>query len=277
MPASFARRLLETTACDACRRAVGKLESAVAFGLLRLLTPDRYRLVRPRGMAFRMYLNLRESPMMIQRLRGTYEPRKTRFFLHQVQPGMTVVDVGVNKGYFTLAAASALQGSGTVLAFEPSPENCEWIRRSIAANGFDNVRLFETALSDAAGRTELRLGKTSGTHSIVEAGYMRSGESLTVATKTLDSVLAAQGIHEVHVMKIDVEGAEALVLQGAANLLRRATRLTLAVDIHPQYGVDPESIVQILEDYGFQVRSITGAPLTAIERKSACEILATKG
>ena len=273
---STIKRLLPPSVYARCRRGTYKLIFLVCQ-LLRALIPNRYWLVRPRRMKFKIYLNLKESPMMLRRFLGRYEPQKTRFVLAEIEPGMTVVDVGVNKGYYTLMAASLLKGNGRVLSFEPSPDNCEWIRRSIDANGFENIKLFEIALSDAEGEMKLHLGTTSGSHSITDTNFARSGDSVMVKTNTLDNILAEEGIDGVDVMKVDVEGAEALVIKGASALLRRASRLKVAVDIHPQYGVNPESIVEAFEELGFEVLTIAGEPLTADQRKSIKEILAYKG
>lgn len=240
------------------------------------IVPERHRLLRPLGMAFRLYLNLHESDMMRRRAWGDYESEKTELLRTAIRPGMTVVDIGVNKGYYSLMAASLLQGRGRVLSFEPSPENCEWIQRSIQANGFECISLFEMALSDRQGEAELNLGTTSGNHSIMSTSYLRGGDSITVQTDTLDNVLRAENIEHVDVVKLDVEGAESLVLAGAADTLAKSEDLVLVMDIHPEYGVDPLAIVEDLEGYGFEIRTVTDEPLTPEARGEATELLAVK-
>lgn len=72
---------------------------------------------------------------MLSRALGLYEPEKTHELCSLLRPGMTFIDVGANKGDFTLLAAKCVGETGRVIAFEPAPENCKWIRESIAANG----------------------------------------------------------------------------------------------------------------------------------------------
>jgi predicted methyltransferase len=69
----------------------------------------------------KIFLDIDESPMMRARIEGTYEPFKTRMVQRLLQPGMTYIDIGTNKGYFALLAARLLNGTGRVLAFEPEP------------------------------------------------------------------------------------------------------------------------------------------------------------
>ena len=164
-----------------------------------------------------------------------------------------------------------------MLSFEPSPENCEWIQRSIQANGFECISLFEMALSDKRGEAELNLGTTSGNHSIMSTSYLRGGESITVQTDTLDNVLRAENIEQVDVVKLDVEGAESLVLAGAADTLARSENLVLVMDIHPEYGADALAIIQDLESYGFDIRTVADEPLAPEARREAAELLAVKG
>jgi len=274
MPASPAQR--GSPARAGARARVRRRLLAAAYCWIERAIPNRYFLLRPRGMRFQVYLNLRESPMMMSRYLGRYEPQKTAFLQSAIKPGMTVVDVGVNKGYYSLLAASLLQGKGRVLSFEPSPENCRWIRRSIAANGYECVSLFEMALSDKEGEITLHMGTTSGSHSITETSRGRTGESITVKAGTLDAVLAEQRVDRVDVVKIDVEGAECLVLGGAAKMLRQNGPMKIVADVHPQYGVNPEEVIRTLEDFGFSVRTLDGQAIDSEARPSIREILASK-
>jgi FkbM family methyltransferase len=238
------------------------LDCGPAYAWAAIVAKNRYRLVRPYGRQYQMYLRVAESPMMLHRLLGTYEPAKVAWLERTLNPGMTFVDVGVNKGDFSLLAASLLHGQGKVLAFEPEAENCTWIRKSIQANGFgDNIQLFEMALADYQGVATLNLGTNSGAHSIVATQLARSGETIDVPVNTLDSVLSKLAVSQVDAIKIDVEGAEESVLAGARTILTQSNPIKLAVDVHPQYGVDVRKIVLMLEEMGFSVFDSNGTPI----------------
>ncbi len=199
-----------------------------------------------------IYLDLDESPAMRQRVDGRYERAKIAAIRRLLKPGMTFVDAGSNKGDFALIAAHEMGDRGRVIAFEPEPGNCHWIRASIALNAYESVMLFDLALSDAAGRTPLCLGKWSGWHSIVPR--KKPTASIEVETRTLDSVLAETGDPHVDLLKIDVEGAELLVLRGAERTLADPRLFAVFLELHPDQGVDPADVRDLLAGHGFSLR-----------------------
>lgn len=203
----------------------------------------------------KVYLNLRESPMMLARVLRMRERAKSQALTEFLKPGQTFVDVGANKGEFSLLASQLVGPGGQVLSFEPEPENSEWIRRSIELNERTNIRQFELALSDENGTAEFYLGEKSGWHTLVPDQPRRDVGRIEVETRTLDSLLAEQGIEEVHMMKIDVEGAELSVLRGATETLRRSRDLVLLLDVHPRLGVDPKQLCVLLTQQGYSIHA----------------------
>jgi len=200
------------------------------------------------------------------RAEGTYETIKTNLFRGRLSPGMTVVDVGANHGWFSLLAASEMGDRGRVIAIEPCPENCYWLKRSIEANGFRSIELRQHAISSHNGTAILRLATTSGGHSLRPTTWQRSGGEIRVVTSTLDDLLQELCVSHVDILKIDVEGAELLVLEGARRFLSDVRRTLLLMDVHPQYGIDPFQVAAILEKAGW----------TAELFRNARELLAVK-
>ncbi len=184
-----------------------------------------------------IYLNISESMMMFARTLERYETTKFTFLKRYLKPGMVFVDVGANKGDFSLLAAKCVGPAGRVIAFEPEPGNCSWIRKSIDANNFTNVVLNETALSDRTGAANLYLGRKSGWHTLKQGMTDRGEGVISVSSCKLDDVLD----DHCEVMKIDVEGAEAEVIGGAIRTVRR-DRPVILMDLHPQLGADVEAI-----------------------------------
>lgn len=229
-------------------------------GRLRPFLPRGHRLYRVAG--GRIYLDVRESPMMLARALRAYEPDKFDLIGRILSEDSNFLDVGANKGDFTLFAAR-LAPKGRVLAFEPEAANCSWIRRSVAANGYRNVELFELALSDTDGEATLHLGRYSGWHSLVGPEAQSQGGERQVITRRLDTVLRDAGLRDVDVVKIDVEGAELKVLDGARETLARNRRLVVLVDIHPTRGVTPDDVFRLLQEHGYEVRDIR-RPLEAL-------------
>ncbi len=237
-----------------------------SYGLraISAVAPDRYRPYRFAG--GRIYLNLHESEMMVQRAIGQYEVPKRRLIERLLRPGMTFADVGANKGDFTLIAARLVGDRGAVFSFEPEPTNFQWLERSIELNRYRNVRAYLLALSDAEGSVQLHLGPRSGWHTLVPGIYSDFG-ARTVLTRTLDSVLREIARPGIDMIKIDVEGWELPVLRGALDTLRSSERAIVLLDLHPQLGADIREIGSLLRSLGFRLylqcdlsREVTALP-----------------
>jgi len=200
----------------------------------------------------RIYLDIAESRHMLARALDRYEPAKTQALQALLPAGGVFLDVGGNKGDFSLLAARRVGASGAVHVFEPEPSNSRWIQRSIDINRFENVRLHQLALSDAAGTAQLHIGAKSGWHTLVAGQADREQDVVVVRTIPLDSLRDEMDCtRPVDVMKIDVEGAEMQVLRGARRTIDNSPRLSLLLDLHPQLGVSVDEVFTFLADLGF--------------------------
>jgi FkbM family methyltransferase len=188
--------------------------------------------------------------------------RGTRLLIERVvRPGDTVVDVGAHIGMHTLAAARALQGRGSVHAFEPYGPSAARLRRALAVNGLAaQVEVHEAAVADAAGHKPLHLGQVSGHHSLYPLGAEASGAAAetVVTVVTLDEAL--RDVPSPSLIKIDVEGAERAVIAGARSLLARSPNAVLIVEFGPSHllrvGDDPEAWFADFEALGLIYRAI---------------------
>lgn len=229
--------------------------------------------------AGRIYLDIRESHMMFARALDLYETDKMDVVTRFLKPGMTFVDAGANKGDFTLLASGLVDPGGRVFSFEPEPENVDWLRRSMELNGHRNVRIFDIALGDNGEPASLYLGEKSGWHTLIPPGG-GSGvqKTIQVRKRRLDDVLAESGDPRVHMVKIDVEGGEMQVLNGARKTLSSAADMVLLLDIHPHQGVDPAEVIGFLHRHGFSPRSMRPPHETiASPSRDLREILALRG
>lgn len=151
-----------------------------------------------------------------------FEPaeRLTRWFVRLLKTGDCVLDVGANVGYYTLVAAKMVGPTGTVHAFEASPDVFPWLETNAALNPAANIRIHACAVTDQCGETRFHTARSdkTGFSSIRDLGA--EGASVaTVPTVALDSML--DDLPAVRLVKIDVEGAELLVLRGMTNLIDR--------------------------------------------------------
>jgi len=211
----------------------------------------------------KIYLNLRESFAMMDRALGVYEYWKTRLFFHLVKEKMTIVDVGVNKGYFSLLFARLMNDRGKVLSFEPDPDNCFWFRKSIQLNGYKCIRLFQNALLDREGSATFYRGKKSGQGSLFTSPSTEQ-KGITVKTRKLDNVLKDEEIDQIDLVKIDVQGADLLVLRGAERTLKREN-IKLAMDVDIRSSEERNQLFHFLKSCGFKIFRIK-KELASIEK-----------
>ncbi len=224
-----------------------------------------------------IYLNVKESRMMLARALGIYEPDKTQTIFSMLKPAQTFIDVGCNKGDFSLLAAKIIGEGGAVLAFEPEPDNCQWIEKSIKLNNYENIKLFQLALGDKNEDAQLYLGEKSGWHSLISNSGNAQKSAIEVKKRTLDSILDDAGTTRVNMIKIDVEGAEMEVLQGASTMFDNNPELIVLLDLHPHIGVDPVEVCAFLSAKGFKILNMKApyTPLANIDNKTT-EILAIR-
>lgn len=159
---------------------------------------------------------------------GTHERTLLRLLEREVSAGAVVWDIGAHIGYVALALSRFAGPAGRVYAFEPLPENLRRLRANLAANDASNVEARGLALGDRRG--VVRLVRSRST---LMASIVRAEESAGEILAPLDTVdgLVALGLRPPDVLKIDVEGAEALVLRGARETIATARPL-LALEVH---------------------------------------------
>lgn len=224
-----------------------------------------------------IYLNVKESQMMLARALGIYEPDKTQTICSLLKSGQTFIDVGCNKGDFSLLAAKIIGNDGSVLAFEPEPDNCQWIGKSIKLNDYKNIKLFQLALADKNEDAQLYLGEKSGWHSLVSNQGNVQKSTIEVKKRTLDSIFEETGNTHVDMIKIDVEGAEMDVLRGASVMFENNPELIVLLDLHPHMGVNPIEVCDFLTAKGFDILNMKSphSPLVNIDNTTT-EILAKR-
>jgi FkbM family methyltransferase len=187
---------------------------------------------------------------------GDYEPATSNLIWRLLAQGDTFVDVGANIGFFTLLAAKRVGPAGRVVSFEPIPYVREHLAKNIEINRFRNCTVFSEALSDRSGECDFFQGPRDhvGISSLGEIG--NTANVLRVETKRLDELL---DIQRVSLLKVDVEGAESLVLEGARATLERH-KPALIVEITPEYlkrlERSTEDIERLLSSLGYECYAI---------------------
>ncbi len=150
-----------------------------------------------------------------------FEPHVVRLFIKFLQKGDNVLDIGANIGYFTLIASRLVGTGGKVFSFEPTPATFERLQKNVSANRCINVQLFQQAVSNKEASVELHVPKgeikNSGRasfRSIEEQNFV-----VRVKATAIDAMLCE--LPKISLVKMDIEGAEGLALQGMISLIER--------------------------------------------------------
>lgn len=137
------------------------------------------------------------------------------------------VDVGSNIGKYTIKVARQLKGNGRVISIEPEISNFEMLQANVEFNGLSNVTPLNLACWNKNERLKLCFGpgyKSTGNHSVK---YHRSEDFIEVIGLKLDDILKDLQIDRVDFIKIDAEGADGEVLEGAEETLARNPHLKI--------------------------------------------------
>ena len=209
---------------------------------------------------YKMYVDTRDKAISVHLLtEGGWEPDITRLLFSLVQPGMRVVDVGANMGYFSLLLAERVGPNGFVWAFEPEPRNFQLLEWNLDVNGFTpRTKALRMAAFDRRAQVRLWQNPTNlGGHSVLtDASPDLPGQVLTVDAAPLDELIDSP----VDVMKIDAEGSEPLIWDGMRRIIERSPRLRILLEFDPTQirgkGRDPRAFLDRIHADGFEIRRI---------------------
>lgn len=189
------------------------------------------RLVRTRY-GFRFKADLSDWLGQYVYLTGSYEPPTARVIHALLRPGDTFIDIGANSGFFTLLASLRVAPGGRVLAFEPVPSMRKRLRANLSLNGTKNVVVHDVALSNKAGECVFHEGPAGHKGLSSLRPLENEARSFAVRTLPLDDIPIPAGA--TRLIKIDVEGAEQLVVDGMRRLLER-DRPNVVLEVTDRY------------------------------------------
>ncbi len=188
------------------------------------------------------------------RLAGHWDSNESRVLDQIVQKGYNIVEVGANFGVHTLRMADLVGNKGKVYAFEANPNVSKYLKESVSLNHLNNiVSVFEKAAGDVFEKAFLEFGVANigGGHIVPSP----SDTSISTEMVRLDDIIQEQRID---ILKMDAEGCEFKVLQGANNLIERnLDHIIIMMEFVPSHfksqGSSAEAILQFLRSRGFSV------------------------
>jgi FkbM family methyltransferase len=203
---------------------------------------------------------------------GRYEPQETQIARRLIQPGMSVVDVGANWGYFTLVAAHLVGARGRVLALEPDPGLFRLLSGNASRNALAQITCVNVAAADANGRARFVAAPAdAGNSGLARLAAAGERSDFECTTAPLDDLLRRQSVDRVDLVKIDVEGAETRVLRGMLDGLRAGRYRYVLLECHPAAleaaGSSMADCLAALRSSGYRGWQIDHSP--AMHRRAA--------
>lgn len=188
----------------------------------------------------------------------TWEPHVTQALQSLLTPGAVFIDIGANIGYFSLLAAPLVGEQGTVIAFEPNPDNCFLLAHSIRANGYTNIHVLPYAVTERAETLGLFAPFPLSNGQIIsflEASGQKEKVAHIIGSVALDDFLG--DVERIDIIKMDIEGAEPQALRGMYRLLQ-LHRPSLITEFNPTAiemtsHVTPESFLEQIKESGFDL------------------------
>ncbi|MBY0314988.1 MAG: FkbM family methyltransferase [Bdellovibrionales bacterium] len=178
---------------------------------------------------------------------GVYDLSLSECLWRLAEPGMRVLDIGANVGYFSLLLSAKVESQGKVFSFEPHPEIFQKLKHNISKT--DNCTLHNIALSNKAGDSVLFIPKDfAKNEGVASLEAQKDSECLKIRTQTLDEVFKSE---KIDLIKIDVEGHELAVFEGGHRVLSE-TKMVLFED----FSGHKSAAINFLIQSGFIVKRI---------------------
>ncbi len=182
-----------------------------------------------------------------------FDPEERALLASRIHDGFVFIDIGANIGGYALFVAAQAAGKCRVLAIEPQPDIFERLIYNIRQNPFASVKALQCAVTDEDGEITLFVDRTNRGETSVRVVSAEGGRSsLRVPAKKLSTIVQDEGFTHIDAVKLDVEGAEDLILEP---FLREAPeelwpKMIVMEHLHRRWAID---LPKLLEDSGYIV------------------------
>ncbi|ARI80119.1 FkbM family methyltransferase [Microcystis sp. LEGE 00066] len=200
--------------------------------------------------------NLKSITTAVLLAQGDWFEAEMELWRTQIRPDMTVIDVGANVGVYTFSAAQRVGETGKVIAIEPFKACVNCLQETSRINQLPWVKIYEAAASDHCGSAKLSLHNASELNEVISdnSPSSDSANTVTIQCLTLDSLIETENLTRVDWLKIDAEGHEIKVLQGAERLLTEFKPNIIYENIAGAHGSNG-AIMEYIQAKGYQVYS----------------------
>lgn len=179
--------------------------------------------------------------------------KKIAIIRKYLKPGMRVLDIGANIGYYTRLFSKSVGSEGKVYAFEPDNINFEHLKKNV--KNFDNVIALHKAVGEETRITKLYHSKEMNVdHQTYDGGENRKVTEIEMIS--IDQYLAVS--EQIDFIKLDIQGYDFFAVKGMQEIIKRSKKVAIFGEFWPyalkKAGIDAEEYIKLLEDIGFDIR-----------------------
>jgi FkbM family methyltransferase len=194
---------------------------------------------------------------LIVYIKNFRDPAIQKFMEQRLKEGSIYVDAGANIGTYTVRASPLVGQTGKVIAIEAHPRTYQYLQKNIETNNLKNVEPVPVALGAEHGSIEMAYTDANAGETHVAVGKEKS---VSVPVRTLDTVLAELRVTHVDYIKIDVEGFEYSLLQGAKKIIAASENVVIQTELEEKhanrYGHSVREIIEFLKSFGLSPHTI---------------------
>lgn len=204
----------------------------------------------------KMILNLNDLGISRElALYGVHERNSTAYVKRIIKPGMRILEIGANIGYYAMIEARLAGENGHLYAFEPSPFNFDLLKRNLALNNFKNYDIYLSAVGGERGRAKFYVDSRSNLSGFIKRAGVEYADAIDVEIVTLDDFLKDK---KIDFIRMDVEGYEREILKGAENAFRNGILPEyFFIEIHSELlhkkNSSAAEIISFLNGFGYEV------------------------
>jgi FkbM family methyltransferase len=186
-----------------------------------------------------------------------HEPLNTKYLANELKKGMVCLDVGANIGYFAFLESQKIGETGRVIAVEPAPTTFELFKKNINLQKIQNIDAYNFAFNNIEGSVDFFVSSSSNWSRII--GYKNTnhediGKTIKIVAHTIDNFLEEIKIKRLDLIRIDLEGYEFEIFEGAKKTLEKLKPM-LQIEVHRDFmGLEKTLIfLKNLRDIGYEI------------------------
>ena len=158
---------------------------------------------------------------------GVYEEAELKVLANHLKANSVFIDIGANFGLYSLTASQYISEEGSIICFEPFPENYKSLCTNLSLNNLSRVSAENTAIGSETGTLKLYYNSKENNLGMVSSKNTQDSDFVTVNKICIDDYLKSKSLDKITFIKIDVEGFEHEVLQGMKKTLQQYSPIIL--------------------------------------------------